>query len=275
MRRQHPDHRMDIPVSLQVYHQLLGASAATDFAKEDWEIAAEAIDEWVRRHNPDALAAPAASGYQWKRLFLPDGTLLRTVFAGKNYHCLVEGDRILYEGKAVSPSCFVNAVGGMRRNAWLCTWILFPDTKEWKLADTLRARGRPRRAHKTAADHAPATQAATVRPAVNGAPVNDAPAPMDAPKASAPESPRCEHPMHDRRDRRERVPTTNPGGEDRRRHRCAGIPLSPPPCARGPDRRSNRDDEIAALLRQQLLPLLYEICAFDGMAAPTGTAPVA
>jgi hypothetical protein len=82
---------------------------------------------------------PVIAGYQWKSLFLPNGTLLRTVFNGKNFHCLVEDDRIHFNGQSVSPSGFANAVGGMRRNAWKVIWVLFPNTSEWKLAGTLRA----------------------------------------------------------------------------------------------------------------------------------------
>ncbi|UUZ50448.1 hypothetical protein LP420_11615 [Massilia sp. B-10] len=91
--------------------------------------------------------------YQWKSLFLPHGTVLRTVFKGKSHHCRVEVDQILYQGEARSPSGFVNAVGGVRRNAWKSVWLLFPDSKHWQLADTLRARKHPvapRRAAHTA-----------------------------------------------------------------------------------------------------------------------------
>ena len=104
------------------------------------EIAAEAIDEWMRRHDPDAIPMPATKGYQRKSVFLADGTLLRTVFGGKNYQCLVVDDGISYNGQAVSPSAFVNVVGGIRRNTWRCTWILFPQASQWQLADTLRTR---------------------------------------------------------------------------------------------------------------------------------------
>ncbi len=176
MPRQHPDPRMSVPISMAVYHQLLGGPSHTDFDKEYWENAAEAIDEWARRHNPDSFAMPAIRGYQWKALFLPDGTVLRTIFGGTNHHCLVEGDRILYNGKPVSPSGFVNAVGGIRRNAWRCTWILLPDTKTWQLADTLRppARSRPARKPKPA----PATQPTAERPPVTTVPAASAvPAP--------------------------------------------------------------------------------------------------
>ena len=239
MRRQHPTPKMDIPVSVKAWQQLLGASLDTGYEKEDWEIAAEAIDEWMRRHKPDAIPMPAAKGYQWKSQFLPDGTLLRTVFGGKNHHCLVEGDQILHNGKAVSPSGFVNAVGGMRRNAWRCTWILFPDSKDWKLADTLRTRERPRRASKPARD---------VQQAPAAGPL---PAQRENIAASASEAPALQHAIHD---------------QGRNRRQRTGITLSPPGCMSGTDRRINGDDRMAALLRQELLPLLYRLCAFDGMA---------
>ena len=168
MRRYHPKHQADIPITMDVGIKLSHASMMTDYKKEDWEIAEEAIDEWMRRHDPEGLPLPPTSGYQWKSLFLPDGTVLRTVFGGKNYHCHVENDGIVYQGKPVSPSGFVNAVGGIRRNAWRCTWVLLPSNSEWKLADTLRTRARPRRVR------------APVRPAPH-------PASMPAPPAARPD----------------------------------------------------------------------------------------
>jgi hypothetical protein len=138
LRRMPPQPWMQVPVSKEHYHQLLNASAGTSYDKEDWEIAAQAIDEWIRRHTPEALANTAHAGYQWKRLFLPAGTVLRTVYAGRNIHSQVEGDQIIYQGKPVSPTAFVDAGGGMRRNAWKSIWILFPHTTQWVLADTLR-----------------------------------------------------------------------------------------------------------------------------------------
>jgi hypothetical protein len=134
---------MDLPISFEIYQQLLRASAGTGFEKEIWEIGAAAIRDWVVRNDPDSIAMPATAGYQWKSLFLPNGTLLRTVFNGKNFHCLVEEDHILYDGKPVSPSGFANAVGGVRRNAWKVIWILFPNSSVWKLAGTLRAKKTP------------------------------------------------------------------------------------------------------------------------------------
>lgn len=131
---------MDIPISLEIYQQLLSASCASGFEKAYWEIGATAINEWTARHNPDSLRLPSTREYQWKQVFPPNGTILRTVFQGKNHHCLVEDDQLRYNGQETSPSRFANAVGGVRRNAWKVTWILFPGTTTWKLAATLRGK---------------------------------------------------------------------------------------------------------------------------------------
>jgi hypothetical protein len=140
MQKQHPSPHMNLPISIEIYQQLLRASAGSGFEKEAWEIGAVAIRDWMVRNDPDSFAMPATAGYQWKSLFLPNGTLLRTIFNGKNFHCLVEEDHIVYNGQSVSPSGFANAVGGVRRNAWKVIWILFPNSSEWKLAGTLRVK---------------------------------------------------------------------------------------------------------------------------------------
>ncbi len=263
MRRQHPAPKMDIPVSMEVWKQLLRASMDSHFEKEDWEIAAEAIDEWVRRHDPDAISMPLVHGFQWKRLFLPNGTLLRTVFGGKNHHCLVEGDQILYNGQAVSPSGFVNAVGGIRRNAWRCTWLLFPQSKVWKLADSLRIRERPRRARTPAHDipPTPVAQPAPVRVPVDAPPeTGPLAASSDYTAASASDAFLVQHARPDR------APRTNQRSEQRNERR-SGTTLSPPGFANGTDRRMKGDDRMVTLLRQELLPFLRRMSASDGTLA--------
>lgn len=144
MARPHPHPQMSLPISIDIHGKLCHAACRTGFEKEGWEIAAIAIYDWLARNAPDVMPLPSTQGYQWKQLFLPNGTVLRTVFGGKNFHCIVEGDKILYNGAAVSPSSFANAIGGVRRNAWRVIWVLFPGTTEWKLAGTLRKRPRPR-----------------------------------------------------------------------------------------------------------------------------------
>jgi len=122
---------------------------------ETWEIGAAAIRDWMARNDPETFGMPTTSGYQWKQLFLPNGTVLRTVFDGKNYHCVVEDDHIRYNGEVTSPSGFANAVGGVRRNAWKSIWILFPNSSVWKLAGTLRTKKNPRKSSSAKRKGAP------------------------------------------------------------------------------------------------------------------------
>ena len=230
----------------------------------------------MRRHNPNAIlmaAMPAATGYQWKRLFLPSGTLLRTVFGGKNHHCMVEGDSIIYDKRAVSPSGFVNAVGGVRRNAWKCTWVLFPESNDWKLADSLRTCERPRRARKPASTvtRDPGNQIATACAPITVPPI--AAAAIAAPPISNPTistqtitvPPLTVAPAHPERKLphpfRGQVQRTDASEKERRRQpRADACPLpNGDTCAT--DRRANGSDPMTTLLRQELLPLLHRMCA--------------
>lgn len=76
-------------------------------------------------------------GYQWKEIFLPAGTTLRTTHDGITKFAYVRGDRILCEDKPVSPSQFVNG-GGTGRNAWRFVWIRFPGHEHWQPAARCR-----------------------------------------------------------------------------------------------------------------------------------------
>jgi len=140
-----PASAMPIPIPLELHQQLMLASVQSGFTKEVWEIGAAAIREWLARNAPDTFTGPVTSGYQWKHVFLPSGTLLRTLFNGKNFHAYVEGDLIRYDGAPMTPSRSANAVGGVRRNAWKVIWVLLPNTSIWKLANELRPRRAPAR----------------------------------------------------------------------------------------------------------------------------------
>lgn len=133
---------MDIRISMEDWYKLLAAESESGYTLEAWEIGAQAVHDWLARNSPETLSKPCTCGYQWKELFLPKGSLLRTVFNGRHYHCIVEDDGPRFNGEPTSPSRFANAVGGVRRNAWRVIWVLFPNTQEWKLADGLRTRRR-------------------------------------------------------------------------------------------------------------------------------------
>lgn len=140
MKKYPSDGGVPLNVPLETWQQLNMASLRSGLTLEPWEIGAKAVHDYLARNSPESLSLPCTTGYQWKQLFLPKGTLLRTVFNGKHYHCVVEEGGLRYNGEATSPSGFANAVGGVRRNAWRVIWVLFPDTSEWKLADSLRTK---------------------------------------------------------------------------------------------------------------------------------------
>jgi hypothetical protein len=142
MRAQPGPFYMDIPVPMSVFLALCDYREHARCKQEIHEIAGAAINEWLASHPAQVIGQvagpPPLSGYQWKRLFLPDGTVLRTVCKGKQYSARVDDSRILMDGKNLTPSEFANTAGGMGRNAWLVIWLLFPGEREWKLANDCR-----------------------------------------------------------------------------------------------------------------------------------------
>jgi hypothetical protein len=100
----------------------------------------EAIRNYIRPAPPapQQPAATSEAGYQWKELFLPEGTRLRAGFDGQPYFAVVEGSEIKYGGHTVSPSCFANLQGSGNRNAWKAIWLRLPGNDQWLLADVCR-----------------------------------------------------------------------------------------------------------------------------------------
>lgn len=86
-------------------------------------------------------------GYQWKDLFLPDGTNLRMRYRGMWHYAVVEGDRLMYSGEPVSPRDWGVQVTGTVRNAWRDVWIRRSVNDAWTRAAVWReppdARARP------------------------------------------------------------------------------------------------------------------------------------
>lgn len=85
---------------------------------------------------------PPMHGFQWKDLFLPEGTCLRTSFHHAVEFAKVVGDRVRSDdGISLTPSQFVNrhAEG---RNAWRFVWLRFPGEANWVRAFDCRTRMR-------------------------------------------------------------------------------------------------------------------------------------
>ena len=104
------------------------------------EAIADAVDFWLAdsaRFEPGADAS-GVHGYQWKSLFLPEGTILKSWSYGENNFACVEGDDIIHNGRSVSPNQFAQSFARATRNAWTDLYVRRPCDKNFTLASRLR-----------------------------------------------------------------------------------------------------------------------------------------
>ena len=97
------------------------------------DVVAIALKNWLRTGRP-----ATGAGYQWKAIYLPDGTELRMRYRGIYYYAAVKGDQIMYCGEAVTPRGWVLMVTGTVRNPWRDIWIRRSVSEVWTQADGWR-----------------------------------------------------------------------------------------------------------------------------------------
>ena len=104
------------------------------------DVVDQALLAWLLKNTCEDYPAAhaAARGYQWKSLFLPEGTLVRFDYRRQSYHAAVQGDHIVYEGRAYSPRQLLLHLTGTVRNAWHELWLRSPGDARWHLANTRR-----------------------------------------------------------------------------------------------------------------------------------------
>lgn len=79
-------------------------------------------------------------GFQWKNIFLPDGTRLRTRYGDNIEFAKVAGNHIVTDdGESFTPSLFANR-HAKGRNAWRFVWLRFPGDDYWIRAADCRTR---------------------------------------------------------------------------------------------------------------------------------------
>lgn len=133
--------RTDLFVGLVAF---LHGAGRTDDPVETIEAAIRALIGEGDAEPRDPLPAPAAAlpadgrGYVWKGVLLPHGTQLRMKYRGHTHYAAVEGDRLMFQGRAVSPGALAKSVAGSSRNAWRDLWVMLPGTGRWVVADALR-----------------------------------------------------------------------------------------------------------------------------------------
>lgn len=99
----------------------------------------ESIRSWI---DADRARQPPSEqqscGYQWKTLFLPEGTELRMESRGNTFRARVSGDQIIFEGRPVSPRGMTLAIAGEGRNAWRDLTLKLPGDRFFKSAIAIR-----------------------------------------------------------------------------------------------------------------------------------------
>jgi hypothetical protein len=99
-----------------------------------------ALEFWLdaKTSLPPGTDPANVHGYQWKSLFLPEGTILRSWSYGEHNYARVEGDKIIHEGHSVTPNEFARSFARTTRNAWFDLSVKLPGEKHFKMANLLR-----------------------------------------------------------------------------------------------------------------------------------------
>lgn len=133
---------ISVPVSTKMFLVLVDFLREKGDSRDPVEAVEDAIQYWMDNADwkPELLRQSASYGYQWKSLFLPDGTEVRMQYKGQYYYAKVDADRFVYQGETTTPASMANTIAGNSRNAWRDLWIKRPSDTDWRLADEMRSR---------------------------------------------------------------------------------------------------------------------------------------
>ena len=128
--------QLSTPTLLRLIEYLRTRSESKDVS----EALNTALEFWLDAQNELPRGADPAGirGYQWKSLFLPEGTILRSWSYGEHNYACVEGDKIIHDGRSVSPNQFARHFSRTARNAWFDLSVRRPGDKQYKMAGLLR-----------------------------------------------------------------------------------------------------------------------------------------
>lgn len=131
---------MSVPLPTDTLYHLLDFLRNTGSKLDASAAADEAIRQWLTRmRQEEGGLGRAPSGYQWKTLFLPEGTRLSiTCQGGDSAFAHVVGDRLLFQGEPTTPNRFAKEASGYVRSAWAGITVRFPGETRAKSAYALR-----------------------------------------------------------------------------------------------------------------------------------------
>ena len=131
---------MTLHLDTNVLLKLIARLATRGGTQDVSEAVSSAIELWLGEQAKLSAGSDPASvrGYQWKSVFLPEGTVLRSWSYGEHNYARVEGDQIIHDGKPVSPNQFAQLFARSTRNAWTDLYVRRPCDQRFMLACRLR-----------------------------------------------------------------------------------------------------------------------------------------
>lgn len=148
-----------VPIPIEIYNEFVLRAGKVDKDVPQWvvNVLSDYLertqdDEWSEAYQASQEAnlevnafrekfGEPSRGYNWQRVFLPNGSQIYMTYQGKQYFADVRHESIFYEGEGCSPSEFAHRVAGHNRNAWRDIYIKRPRDQGWLLADELRRKG--------------------------------------------------------------------------------------------------------------------------------------
>jgi hypothetical protein len=128
--------QIDTEVLLRLISQLQIRGGSQDLSAA----ITSAIELWMREQAKLSKGSDPTNlrGYQWKTLFLPEGTELRSWSYGEYNYARVVGDEIIHNGQPVTPNQFAQSQARSTRNAWEDLKVKRPEDKQFMPANRLR-----------------------------------------------------------------------------------------------------------------------------------------
>ena len=128
---------VSVPISSALFLELAKYLQEFGDERDPAEVVEAALASWLCVARGDSPTAEVR-GFQWKRLFLPEGTELKMNYLGCSAFAKVIGDSVVYQGQLTTPNKFVAEVAGTARNAWEVLSLRLPGQRYWKNANFIR-----------------------------------------------------------------------------------------------------------------------------------------
>jgi hypothetical protein len=134
---------ISVPISTDIFIGLVDFLREKNSPRDPLEVIESAIAYWTDNADwKEEILSPVgvATGYSWKALFLPSGTVLRLRYESEYHYAKIEGDKLVYHGAPIrSPNQFALEVTGGARDAWRDVWIKRPGDEDFVVANSLRS----------------------------------------------------------------------------------------------------------------------------------------